>query len=192
MTDTNELITEHLNFLPLTFVDEVINAVNSIVYKATENLAEFVENMTGKPDDAGMHLAETLLEANVDKNFDLFELYVLKNVFSVPEGTLLKHQQGLDYQVREEEENALDEELDLYRRRIIAAKAFNYRLKMEMRKTCKQHERMKKLKERLGYLETIANEHNVTPLSDSFAFVVDQVKALTNELEEVQKLEEAR
>lgn len=31
----------------------------------------------------GIHQVETLLESAVDKNFDLFELYVLQNTFAV-------------------------------------------------------------------------------------------------------------
>lgn len=42
-----------------------------------------------------MHQLETLLEANVDKAFDKFEIYVLRNIFTVPEDLLgwlrLKH-----------------------------------------------------------------------------------------------------
>lgn len=45
----------------------------------------------------GMAQLETLLENSVDRNFDAFELYVLRNVFNVPEdvdGYLrLKHHQ---------------------------------------------------------------------------------------------------
>lgn len=43
----------------------------------------------------GLHQLETLLEANVDKAFDKFEIYVLRNILTVPEDLLfwvrLKH-----------------------------------------------------------------------------------------------------
>ena len=35
--------------------------------------------------EEGLHQLETLLESTVDKNFDKFEIYVLRNIFSVPE-----------------------------------------------------------------------------------------------------------
>jgi len=35
--------------------------------------------------EEGVHMLETLLEANVDKNFDKLEIYVLRNVLTVPE-----------------------------------------------------------------------------------------------------------
>ena len=34
----------------------------------------------------GVHQLETLLEASVDKKFDIFELYVLRHILNVPEG----------------------------------------------------------------------------------------------------------
>jgi kinetochore protein Mis12/MTW1 len=43
----------------------------------------------------GLHQLETLLEANVDKAFDKFEIYVLRNILTVPADLLswvrLKH-----------------------------------------------------------------------------------------------------
>lgn len=35
--------------------------------------------------EEGLHKLETLLESTVDKNFDVFEIYVLRNILSVPE-----------------------------------------------------------------------------------------------------------
>ena len=50
-------------------------------------------NSEGGPDypeakkeiEEGLHQLETLLESTVDKNFDKFEIYVLRNILSVPE-----------------------------------------------------------------------------------------------------------
>lgn len=48
----------------------------------------------------GVHQLETLLQATVDKNFDKFEIYVLRNILSVPEEIApwvqLGHYQNLD------------------------------------------------------------------------------------------------
>ena len=35
--------------------------------------------------EEGLHQLETLLESTVDRNFDKFEIYVLRNILSVPE-----------------------------------------------------------------------------------------------------------
>lgn len=43
----------------------------------------------------GLHQLETLLESTVDKSFDKLEIYVLRNIFTIPEDLLpwvrLKH-----------------------------------------------------------------------------------------------------
>lgn len=45
--------------------------------------------------EEGLHKLETLLNSTVDKNFDKFEIYVLRNIFSLPPDLLnwmrLKH-----------------------------------------------------------------------------------------------------
>lgn len=39
-----QLLTEHFGFSPLSFVDDVINSVNNMIYQASMALQEFVEN----------------------------------------------------------------------------------------------------------------------------------------------------
>ena len=51
--------------------------------------------------EEGLHKLETLLNSTVDKNFDLFELYVLRNCLSVPSDLTpwirLRHYDGLSF-----------------------------------------------------------------------------------------------
>lgn len=70
----------------------------------------------------GMHKFETLLESSVDKNFDRFELYALKNIFGVPEDVdlVLPHYEALDFTIASEREQELDDELEILRRQVIA------------------------------------------------------------------------
>jgi kinetochore protein Mis12/MTW1 len=50
-----------------------------------ENGAEEVEFPDAKQElEEGLHKLETLLYSAVDKNFDKFEIYVLRNILSVP------------------------------------------------------------------------------------------------------------
>ena len=72
-----------------------------------------------------MHKFETLLESSVDKNFDRFELYVLKNLFGVPEpvDVVLPHYEALDFEIGVEREQKLDEDLEILRRRVIAVRS---------------------------------------------------------------------
>jgi len=49
--------------------------------------------------EEGVHKLETLLEANIDRNFDKFEIWVLRNVLCVPEDLVPWVQLG-HYRVR--------------------------------------------------------------------------------------------
>ena len=95
-------------------LDDIINTVNELVARAVDAAEEGLsaadpaalgfadkaaaQNVIPDTDDEGravypdaqkeieegVHRLETLLEANVDKNFDKLELWVLRNVLSVP------------------------------------------------------------------------------------------------------------
>jgi hypothetical protein len=77
-----------------------------------------------------MHKFETLLEAAVDKNFDRFELYALKNLFGVPEDVdiVLPHYEALDFGIGVEREEALDKELELLRQQVIMVRIKRWHL----------------------------------------------------------------
>jgi len=113
---TTELMTEHLQYAPISFIDDVINSANAILYQAMEAFETYLQDtlIPSVPTAAstkasktksfdleasedperdslykelefGMVQVETLLENAVDRNFDAFELYVLRNVFNVPD-----------------------------------------------------------------------------------------------------------
>jgi len=120
---TTELMTEHLQYAPITLIDDVINSANAILYQAMDAFETYLRDTLipsiptstqgGKPFDLdapeeereglykelefGMAQVETLLENAIDRNFDAFELYVLRNVFNVHEEVdgyiRLKHHQ---------------------------------------------------------------------------------------------------
>lgn len=92
-------------------IDEIINAVNIIVYRAIEAIENGlftippetlgfrteqsslipdtngngnIESSEAKEEiENGVHKLETLLEATVDKTFDKFEIYTLRNILIV-------------------------------------------------------------------------------------------------------------
>ena len=105
--ETTVLLTEHLQFTPLSLIDDIINAVNELVYQGIQSLesglfntsperlgftaaasstAEEVDYPEAKQEiEEGLHKLETLLNSTVDKKFDIFELYVLRNILAIPE-----------------------------------------------------------------------------------------------------------
>ncbi|MCJ1479099.1 hypothetical protein MMC13_007783 [Lambiella insularis] len=112
-TSVDALLTEHFRYTPLSLIDDIINTVNAIIYRAVQaiengllstppqalgfgadestNLAIPDADGDGNVDfpeardeiENGVHQLETLLEATVDKRFDLFEIYTLRNILNV-------------------------------------------------------------------------------------------------------------
>lgn len=107
-----------------SLIDDIINSINNLIYQAISSLESGLLNTPPErlgfshanngitipetDDDGnvlypeakleienGLHQLETLLETNVDKAFDKFEIYVLRNILTVPEDLLgyvrLKH-----------------------------------------------------------------------------------------------------
>ncbi|KAL8972700.1 MAG: hypothetical protein Q9197_002660 [Variospora fuerteventurae] len=119
------LLTEHLRYTPLSLIDDIINTVNTIIYRAIEAIENGLfsippqqlgyspdsdtSTVTSQPDsdrpeakdeiENGVHQLETLLEATVDKTFDKFEIYTLRNILTVPDELApwmrLGHYEGL-------------------------------------------------------------------------------------------------
>ncbi|KAF9423771.1 hypothetical protein BGZ94_008172 [Podila epigama] len=203
-----QLLTEHFGFSPLSFVDDVINAVNNMIYQASMALQEFIElqlqDITQndpshhidikQESEKGMHKFETLLEASVDKNFDRFELYALKNIFGVPEDVdvVLPHYEALDFDLAQEREDELDEDLAILRRQVIATKALNFKLRKELELEEKRRRQLLQCRDQIQFLRDAMNEYSdVAPVPQTLIFVRDNIEtlhrrfqALHNKLEE--------
>lgn len=105
------------SFVIQSLIDDIINSINNLIYQAISSLESgllatpperlgfgHASNGSTIPDtdedgnvvypeakleiENGLHQLETLLEANVDKAFDKFEIYVLRNILTVPEDLL--------------------------------------------------------------------------------------------------------
>ncbi|KAI0907528.1 Mis12 protein-domain-containing protein [Ustulina deusta] len=121
-----ELLTEHFGHPPVSLIDDIINSVNILAERALNSVEQGLLNAppaalgfkASKSQDAaaadspaerakseveaGTHQLETLLCASIDRNFDKFELYVLRNIFTVRPSELcnwirLSHYEGLDF-----------------------------------------------------------------------------------------------
>ncbi|KAI8950891.1 Mis12 protein-domain-containing protein [Xylaria longipes] len=129
-----ELLTEHFGYPPVSLIDDIINSVNVLAERALNSIEQGLLNASpatlgfkapksqsqsqSQQDDqlppaerakneieSGTHQLETLLCASIDRNFDKFELYVLRNIFTVRPPELsnwirLSHYDGLDFSAR--------------------------------------------------------------------------------------------
>ncbi|KAK4230800.1 Mis12 protein-domain-containing protein [Podospora fimiseda] len=121
-----ELLTEHFGYPPVSLLDQIINTLNALAEKALSSIESGLLNApptalgfrppkypssSSQPYDAvtahrqevesGVHALETLLFASIDRDFDLFEIVVMRNVLTVSQRDLdwvvLKHYEGLDF-----------------------------------------------------------------------------------------------
>ncbi|PSS18682.1 hypothetical protein M430DRAFT_42329 [Amorphotheca resinae ATCC 22711] len=111
ITSDTTLLTEHLTYRPAALIDDIINSINTLAFKATdavekgllsadpanlgfqippqtspeaEEAAIAIQEKAKLEIENGVHQLETLLEAKIDKNFDKLEVWALRNVLSVP------------------------------------------------------------------------------------------------------------
>ncbi|EGR48666.1 uncharacterized protein TRIREDRAFT_107552 [Trichoderma reesei QM6a] len=124
-----ELLTEHFSYPPVSLLDDIINTVNVLADRALDSVERLLlsipphklgfkkpkqqqsdqtQTQTQTPEEAakleienGTHQLETLLNASIDKNFDIFELYVMQNIITVrPQDQpymRLSHYRGLEF-----------------------------------------------------------------------------------------------
>ncbi|KAM3070240.1 hypothetical protein ACMFMG_010077 [Clarireedia jacksonii] len=122
VTSDTALLTEHLTYRPITVIDDIINSVNLLAFRAVDALEKgllaahpssigFPTTSKSSADDVaikcqqeieyGVYKLETLLNAKIDKNFDKMEIYALRNIFAVPadlrDWIRLSHYEGLDF-----------------------------------------------------------------------------------------------
>ncbi|EOA85370.1 uncharacterized protein SETTUDRAFT_137990 [Exserohilum turcica Et28A] len=112
----NMLLTEHFSWPPISLIDDIINAVNEVLYRCTDSFeagltsadpallgfadlyasqkrtpATDEDGQNAYPEAAleieeGVLKLETLMENAVDKNFDKLEIWTLRNVFALGRG----------------------------------------------------------------------------------------------------------
>ncbi|KAH8728180.1 Mis12 protein-domain-containing protein [Phaeosphaeriaceae sp. PMI808] len=112
----NMLLTEHFTWPPISLIDDIINAINEVLYRCTDSFetgllaadpallgfadryaeegkvpAKDEDGIDGFPEatleiEEGVLKLETLMENAVDKNFDRLEIWTLRNVLCLPRG----------------------------------------------------------------------------------------------------------
>lgn len=173
MAATNQtktaLLTEHFRYTPLTLLDDIINTVNELVFRAVnaieegfggttaEQLGFELDNETALTHssetarhnalaelkqneiDNGIVKLESLLNATVDKDFDKFEIYTLRNILAVghEEDDLanwvrLEHYKGVD--VVKADDVPTPEAVQLQRKKLHETAKLNNMLKAEQAK----------------------------------------------------------
>ncbi|KAL6885312.1 Mis12 domain-containing protein [Trichoderma longibrachiatum] len=161
-----ELLTEHFSYPPVSLLDDIINTVNVLADRALDSVERLLlsipphklgfkrpkqqsdQPQSQTPEEAakleienGTHQLETLLNASIDKNFDIFELYVMQNIITVrPQDQpymRLSHYRGLEFpdsgdaSAPQQADRPSPESITALRRRLQASQKLNAVLEAE-------------------------------------------------------------
>ena len=154
------------------------------------------KGITEEEIQVGTAKLETLLENQVDKNFDKFELYALRNIFTIPaelvEGgwVRLMHHEAIDFnRFQQEELNRLDQEIEKLVKHIGFELQLRRIIKLQLAKGHKILLTLNRYKQSLAFLgsntsqdklspEALASLKALSPLDESFYFLVTQLDDL--------------
>jgi kinetochore protein Mis12/MTW1 len=182
-----------------SLLDDIINTVNVLADRALDSVERLLLSIPPQalgfsnkhapkdgtpalpPDEAakleiehGTHQLETLLNASIDKNFDLFELYTMRNILTVrPDDQpymRLAHYEGLDFAGLEAQDRPTAESVTALRRRLHASQRLHTALESER---TRNDALLEKLRSLLGVVPDVkAEEGQATPDSapDGSAF----------------------
>ncbi len=179
------ILTEHLNFPPLSLIDDIINTANALLYKSVSAVEQMFHSLPTSvvPNDemeAGIHKFETLLESAIDRNFDAMELYVLRNVFNIPQDTLgwvrLKHHQGLDFVTDDSIE--IEEELGRLQRALSSSSRIHTIIDRERQTNEQMLSLLSTCVQKTGFLDSEAQSHGVAPTRETAEFLEHQINDL--------------
>ncbi|KAK1058831.1 hypothetical protein LTR74_013058 [Friedmanniomyces endolithicus] len=165
----NALLTEHFRYTPLKLLDDIINNVNELVYRAInaieeglaaipptalgftltpsqleslpteESRQDALDNLKATELGNGCVQLESLLNSTVDRDFDKFEIYTLRNILALghdeaearelAEWVVLEHYKHVD--VKGLEDLPTPEEVQLLWRKLVESRKLNAMLKAE-------------------------------------------------------------
>lgn len=237
--NSTRLLTEHFGFQPITVIDDIINVINEIMYRCTEQLEQILINQKVQLDEAtkekilqqknddvildddadnnnssnrekytiediqtGTATLESYLEHSINRNFDKFEIYALRNVFNIPEDLIsggyirLKHHEGLEiFDNVSSRDHSLSQEMIETIRKIRYQVELNKVLCDELPKLEKLSKLSKLIKFRLQPF--IDNESNsienrkklakLTPLNDTLLFLATQLRNTCDKVNSIKK-----
>ncbi|KAG8854216.1 hypothetical protein FRB96_007772 [Tulasnella sp. 330] len=167
MSKTHPLLLDIAGFPVESLVDDLLDIGADAVEKATVALESYLNEhyLPNFPPDseaydkvqAGLVSFSTLLESHLDKAFDAFEHWSLRNVFAWDPklDIVLKHQKGLDLSVTAEQETKLLTDIDELRRKVDARKRLNARLRFAVRSSNARTARSAARLEQLRFLSTL-------------------------------------
>ncbi|KAJ3176493.1 hypothetical protein HDU87_005187 [Geranomyces variabilis] len=174
-----ELITEQLGWAPVSYIDDIINALNDLAYKGISSFEQWLRayGLEEEETEKGLAATETLFENSIDKYFDKFELLVLQSIFVVPTNLPIRlpHHEELDFSVSAVDEAQADEEIAGLRKAIASAQYLARKLQNEETATQKRIAALQQMKNDIESLASLSRTLPAQPLSLTIPTLLETV-----------------
>ncbi|KAH3666231.1 hypothetical protein OGAPHI_004420 [Ogataea philodendri] len=229
----SQLLTEHLGFQPISVIDDIINVINEIMYRCTEQLElaliqkkfdkeeelrkQQEQRLQIRDDDddvivseeelsqaklgveytvdgvqKGTATLESLLEHVINKNFDKFEVYAMRNILNIPEDLVsggyirLKHHEGMEIRKNVmKDAKKLGTEYERLLREVEAEIRINKALNEILSKFSQLLEYSRRLKSEISFIDLKSEQYVVgdlallleklVPLKETYKFLINEV-----------------
>lgn len=198
-----DILTEHLGYAPIGLIDDIINAVNDILYKCTAALETFLNKKYAPgssrarkyripPNEIQLGTAklETLLESVVDRSFDKFELYVLRNILTIPTDLIsdgwvrLEHHEHVDFQDTSSLAD-LDNQIIELEQMVMKERIKGIIFKKLLATSTKESDKKSRHQQALHFLSQ--NTSSYEDFGESFVFLASQVSSMANMIKTIEK-----
>jgi hypothetical protein len=180
--------TKYFEVFPIHFVDRIINSINELIYSTAER---FLTNLYGSEESSSIEKSRleeglikllTLMESSVDQNFDVFELYVLNNIFKFPE-SWTSSVDSIDINF-----NQILDGLVTKRARLLEHRRINKRLQHTLKSLENSHQLFEEMHIRLSRLLDCFSKESITSISlvrmnEQMKRIKMCIKKVTNEIE---------
>ncbi|KNC87075.1 hypothetical protein SARC_00819 [Sphaeroforma arctica JP610] len=174
----------YFGFTPVSFTDGVTNAINDAVFEAIDELL-VVQLKRGVPKDVAVSDLKNVLaklQSAIDRNFDLFELYALANIFHIPEGVWIPTDKTAVNTYGRTEEQNIDDEVQRLKSAIKTEKMRQAVLEVEGIKLEEAKVTLTKLTQKIDALTKLCVENDVQNIGEHVAFVCESANELQKEV----------
>ena len=172
-----EYVTQFFGFTPKSFSDGVYNAINDYIQECFKEMGTILEEEFAKNDNlsssqirSGCKVLIKKCYRNLDQFMDNMELYMLRNIFTIPRGVLLPEDE-VHKEMKDECGNKTQSDIDL---EILGLKDQIRKEILFKKMLQRQHEKLKEvLADRNGYANVLVptNQFETSPIFLNFIFL---------------------
>eukprot|EP01134_Creolimax_fragrantissima_P001529 CFRG1529T1 len=179
-----EYETQYFGFTPVSFTDSVTNAINDAVFEAIDELLEVLLKRGFPKDRAVNDLKNVLskLQGSIDRNFDLFELYSLCNIFKIPQGVWIPSDKAGPSTYGKSEEQAVDDELANLQAAIKAEKLRQAAIDVESTKLKNAARKLIELRDRIESLTKLCVANDVQNIGEHITYICETANEFHKEV----------